>query len=589
MDPRDVARNALGMPVATPTLTAEQEAALSAPVAPTVGAPPASIGALNGNFEPQAPQRKALPFAPAPMVGGGPSSNVDLSGVTTPKPGANGDEPLTDAALNPRNWNKHAPEGAMAPPPQATGPVRTIAGFVPTGRSMTTQDGFAPQELEGSQMYRGFEMSNRNTAAQKRLEEAKLQADADIAYKTKIEDANNWREQQKAALEAEKNTYVANKLNELDAASKNLAATKINPEQYWDDHGGVFGRMVAAIAVGLGQYSASRVGGQNAALSIVNDSINKNIAAQQANLQNQRDSLADKTNLYKQNLAAFGDKAIATEATRLNYLDLAKVQLTKAYDQANKTAGVEAAFHENLAGLESLRAKAKEHTEMLLHTNTGRNMSEAYRVMQLGGQPAGGPMDFDVKGAKGLVENYIPDYGGFALSKEDKQKFIEKTALGRQVMENIRASAQLKSELLAMGTFSSLDPRTALKYAEKARAVEGIDRKVAETLSSKNGQGIIRDEEREATMGMTGGGQSAYKDPARLQTDIRVAHRLYKRFGEDERSLAQSLGIQKGGIYYKPGKFGAYPVPYLSGTMENRTHATENYDSDVEPPKEKAK
>ena len=230
-DPRDIARKALGLsPTKAPTLTPEQEAALSAPVSP-VAAP--TIGALNGNFEPQSVRKAPPAFNPVP---GGPDPRIDLSNVTTPTTGAAAQEPVSND-LNPRNWNKHAPEGAMAPPPQPTGPVRTVAGYVPTGRNMTTQDGFAPEELEGSQLYRGFELSNRNKAAEKRIEEAKLQADADIAYKTKVEDANNWREQQRAALEAEKNTYVANKLNELDAASKNLSATKINPEQYWDDHG----------------------------------------------------------------------------------------------------------------------------------------------------------------------------------------------------------------------------------------------------------------------------------------------------------------------------------------------------------------
>lgn len=558
-------------PASPPTLAPSPEPGVWHPPSSLTGVPVFSTNPDEKKFTPQ-------------------GGNVDLSQVRTASPRAPEAPPVPDdTMLHPENWNKTDPQGAMAPPPMSTGPVRTVAGYVPVGRSMQVQEGFDPRELESSQMYRGFEMSDRNAAAVKRLEEAKIQADADILYKTRVEDANNWREQQKAALEAEKNAYVANKLNELDAASKQVAATKIDPGQFWEDHGGTFGKVVAAIAVGMGQYSASRVGGQNAALSIINDSINKNIAAQQANLENQRASLSDKTNLFKQNMAAFGDKALATEATRLNYLDLAKVQLDKTYAEAHKSAGLDAAYSEFNAGLEAERAKTKEHTEMLMHSTVGRNMSEQYRIAQIGGQQSGGPMDYSPKDAKELLERYIPDYNGFALSKEDKQKFIEKTALGRQVMENIRASATLKAKLLSMGTFSALDPSTALKYNEIARTIEGIDRKVAETLSSKNGQGIIRDEEREATMGMTGGGQSAYKDPARLRSDLGVAKRLYQRFGEDERGLAQSLGIQKGGVYFKPGKYGSYPVPYLRGTMENKTHATENYDSDIEPPKEKAK
>jgi len=312
MDARDVARKALGMQVAAPTLTPEQEAALSAPVAPTVGAPTATIGPLSGSFEPQAPQRRALPFAPAPQVGGGPSINVDLSGVTEPHSGAVPRAPsLAD----------------MGPPrqgPPIIAPQYRPGGWVPGSETKQLEYGMAPAELQASQDKYESALGHAEKAASLELQASEAKAKNDAYYFATKQAEEQKYAQERAALLAAKQAKIDQTLADLDARSSAVANAKVNPEQFWDDKGGGLGRVMAAIAVGLGQYSASKTGGPNAALGIINSAIDRNIAAQRDNIENQKAGLQAKNSLYAQNLAAFGDKESALLATKMNYLEQAK-------------------------------------------------------------------------------------------------------------------------------------------------------------------------------------------------------------------------------------------------------------------------
>lgn len=313
MDARDVARNALGMPTSAPVLTPEQEAALSAPVAPTVGAPTATIGPLSGNFEPQAPQRRALPFAPAPQVGGGPSINVDLSGVTEPHSGAVPRAPsLAD----------------MGPPrqgPTIIAPQYRPGGWVPGSETKQFEYGMAPGELQASQDKYESALGHAEKAASLELQASEAKAKNDAYYFATKQAEEQKYAQERAALLAAKQAKIDQTLADLDARSSAVANAKVDPSAFWGEGAqGGLARVLGAIAVGLGQYSSSRTGGPNAALNIINSAIDKNIAAQRDNIENQKAGLQAKNNLYAQNLAAFGDKESALLATKMNYLEQAK-------------------------------------------------------------------------------------------------------------------------------------------------------------------------------------------------------------------------------------------------------------------------
>lgn len=65
---------------------------------------------------------------------------------------------------------------------------------------------------------------------------------------------------------------------------------QIDPDQFWKEKG-TLGRMLGAIAIGMGQFGASMTGSRNAALDIVNDAINRNIQAQLQKIQTGKEDL----------------------------------------------------------------------------------------------------------------------------------------------------------------------------------------------------------------------------------------------------------------------------------------------------------
>lgn len=337
MDARDVARKALGMQVAAPMLTPEQEAALSAPVAPTVGAPTATIGPLSGNFEPQAPQRRALPFAPAPQVGGGPSINVDLSGVTESHSGAVARAPsLAD----------------MGPPrqgPPIIAPQYRPGGWVPGSETKQFEYGMAPEELDAAAQRYKTAITHAENAADAGYRAAEFKAKNDAYYQATRQAEEQKYAQERAALLAAKQAKIDESLADLQKRSEAVANAKVDPAAFWGEGAqGGLARVLGAIAVGMGQYSSSRIGGPNTALNIINSAIDRNIAAQRDNIDNQKAGLQAKNSLYAQNLAAFGDKESALLATKINYLEQAK------------------AFMEQQAALNEGSARAMENKENML-------------------------------------------------------------------------------------------------------------------------------------------------------------------------------------------------------------------------------
>ena len=182
----------------------------------------------------------------------------------------------------------------------------------------------APEELQASREKYESALGHAEKAASLELQASEAKAKNDAYYFATKQAEEQKYAQERAALLAAKQAKIDQSLADLDARSSAVANAKVNPEQFWEDKGGGLGRVMAAIAVGLGQYSASRVGGQNAALGIINSAIDKNIAAQRDNIESQKAGLQAKNSLYAQNLAAFGDKESALLATKMNYLEQAK-------------------------------------------------------------------------------------------------------------------------------------------------------------------------------------------------------------------------------------------------------------------------
>lgn len=228
------------------------------------------------------------------------------------------------AAAAPPGPRTLADAGGQRQGPPIIAPQYRPGGWMPGSETKQFEYGLAPEELQASQAKYESALGHAEKAASLELQASEAKAKNDAYYQATRQAEEQKYAQERAALLAAKQAKIDQSLADLDARSSAVANAKVNPEQFWEDKGGGLGRVMAAIAVGLGQYSASRVGGPNAALGIINGAIDKNIAAQRDNIENQKAGLQAKNSLYAQNLAAFGDKESALLATKMNYLEQAK-------------------------------------------------------------------------------------------------------------------------------------------------------------------------------------------------------------------------------------------------------------------------
>lgn len=258
---------------------------------------------------------------------------------------------------------QEAEAAAAAPPPgprtlaeaggQRQGPPiiapRYVPGrMVPGTETIQREYGMAPEELDAAAQRYKTAITHAENAADAGYRAAEFKAKNDAYYQATRQAEEQKYAQERAALLAAKQAKIDESLADLQRRSEAVVNAKVNPEQFWEGHGGALGSVLAAIAVGMGQYSASRTGGQNAALGIINSAIDKNIAAQRDNMENNKAGLAAANSLYAQNLAAFGDKESALLATKINYLEQAK------------------AFMEQQAALNEGSARAMENKENML-------------------------------------------------------------------------------------------------------------------------------------------------------------------------------------------------------------------------------
>lgn len=142
---------------------------------------------------------------------------------------------------------------------------------------------------------------------------------------------------------------------------------KIDPDALWKETGGV-GRIFAAIAIGLGQIGASIKGTRNVAMDLVENTIERNVAAQGANLQKNKELLAEAKDSYSQSVNALGDEEAAGAVYRDQlYTDF--IRRVQAAKEATQEEDKRAALDEMAAQAEAKRlASAQASMQKYLGT-----------------------------------------------------------------------------------------------------------------------------------------------------------------------------------------------------------------------------
>lgn len=141
--------------------------------------------------------------------------------------------------------------------------------------------------------------------------------------------------------EAERQQDIGSRMQAFDESIRRVADQRIDPEGFF---GGDFGRRLGAgIVVALGQLGAAMGGGENAALGIINGAIERNIAAQRDNLQNQREGVRMEGQALSQYQRLLGDERAAEEAARAAHYAavLGRVRTMMANAKPEQLAGLQ--------------------------------------------------------------------------------------------------------------------------------------------------------------------------------------------------------------------------------------------------------
>lgn len=203
-------------------------------------------------------------------------------------------------------------------------------------KALTDQAGFSEDLVRAGQDKAAF-------IAQRRKE----LADADIAAAK--QHAENWKAAD-AATQA--------KMDEVLADAQRIANTKEDPT------GGVTGGRAIALAIGAaigGLVQAKTGSARNAGTDVLNDTINRGIAAQRADLANQREGVNLKRNVLAQEFARHGDMFRAEETVRLASLQHADDILAteqQNYDPRGTTARLIATQRAQVAGAQATAFQA---------------------------------------------------------------------------------------------------------------------------------------------------------------------------------------------------------------------------------------
>jgi hypothetical protein len=428
---------------------------------------------------------------------------------------------------------------------------------------------FDPALVEGSQYNRDLAAGHRLEEGDLRLQAAQQQGMADAVYSAANAQASQRLAQHTALIQQQKEQYIAReqeKLNDLTVQ----AAQKVDPEAAKGTSGA---QLFAAIGIAMGAFGASMTGGQNTALQIVNANIDRNIKAQETNIANNKSSLRDQQNLYRQNLDAFGDRERAASATKMQYLDQAKAMADQQYAAAKGTIN-EADYKKTLAGIADLRAAEAEKWADATKTTLSKQANEHYVAPQV--------VDGGGGGVKGKEKLYVPTLGGYARDEETARKLNSQGAQRMQINEDLRTIHTLLGEskrLNSAGDYGRLE--------EVRQQIEARANTVLQRSTVLRGQGAMSDGDKKVAELAN---QVVNIDP-RGKTDAQIdrARKGLVSVADmqltDHRLEGEANGIQLGTETYKSGPNGPEARANLQGANKVVTKKTEGVSDMVEAPK----
>lgn len=330
-------------------------------------------------------------------------------------------------------------------------------------------------------------------------------------------------EQEHRAAEQARQERAQQAERQLEAMRRQVASRRVDPQAFWKSQGEA-GRVAAAINVAAGLFAEALGGGKSVAMDILDDAVEKNIAAQQELIGREERALTGAERDLQRLLTGFESQREREAAQRITHWDavqrqlaavqagvddermLANLQAADAeierrknaaamqFEQARQQAALQAARRRAAAARRAARQiQLPDGSVMELDPNDPDKYREQVQLL--------GDMGFNVSGllpGRAGGESVIPgtrviDQGAAdALNEADLRKAREKVAASRRLMAAIEEMKRVREQAGALG-FEVLD-RELVERGHQAR-MEAV-----RSLSVLEEAGALGDQEREFYM-----------------------------------------------------------------------------------------
>lgn len=298
--------------------------------------------------------------------------------------------------------------------------------------------------------------------------------------------------------------------DQSQSIAKDIQDRHINPNQHLDNMS-TGQKVQTAIGLILGGIGGGLMHQANPALQFLNNQIDRDLQAQQANM-NKSHNLLSALN------AQYGNMAVASNMFRLAKMDLLKNDLDKAAAQsASPTAAAAAQAAKAQIDLKYGPLKAATAAQIGQQASGGNNNVESrLQVLRM----------LNPEAAKDLASRYIPGIGvaSVPVPEKTRDEVVARESLQRQV-SNLRDWAKAHT-----GELKYLDPKD-VNYGQ------ALSNSVQDAYRRANGQGVFREAEANFVKGIVA------DDPTAFFNKVRVDPK-YKAL-EDSNEMALN-GLKQG-------------------------------------------
>lgn len=350
--------------------------------------------------------------------------------------------------------------------------------------------------------------------------------------------AQRQREQALQEFQARQAQYEADQAKrqrEVEELSADVAATKIDPANYFSQQP-AWAKVLSLLSVAVGGFAQGYTRGQlrNTALDMMNDAIARDIDAQKANLASKRASVAEKQSLYAQARQKFGDDQSA-------YL-FADARMSEAAANAARRFAAEArgAEQKERATMiaQTFEAKAKESDAKVGELFARQREAAAAAAARAAAGPTLAQKEQLARTEKLLAETEAiraktgaPPEGMQVVSYEGKDYLVPKEA-AKEIQEQAASAMSTKGlvkDMVSLGGASGFYGPGSTKYEDFLPKKGALAASWAKTLSGGFNPSAVMEERAQQDITLPPrtdifGAQKQWK--TRLESIPEEAHRL---------------------------------------------------------------